>query len=58
MPVIILLGIFGIRGAINLFDSCSKNAPVHDKSEIENMLGQMVGKSKREAKKIARMYRK
>lgn len=58
MPVIILLGIFGIRGAIDLFNTCSKNAPVHDKSEMDNMLGQMVGKSKREARKIARMYRK
>lgn len=58
MPVIILLGIFGIRGVIDLFDTCSKKAPAHDKSEMDNMLGQMVGKSKREARKIARMYRK
>lgn len=58
MPVIILLGIFGISGAIDLYNTCSKNAPVHNKSEMDNMLGQMVGKSKREARKIARMYRK
>lgn len=58
MPVIILLGIFGISGAIDLFNTCSKKALVHDKSEMDNMLGQMVGKSKREARKIARMYRK
>lgn len=58
MPVIILLGIFGIGGAINLFNSCSKKAPVHSKIEMENMLGQMVGKSQREARKIVRKYRK
>lgn len=58
MPVIILLGIFGISGVINLLDTCSKNAPVHDKTEMDNMLSQMVGKSKREARKIVRMYRK
>lgn len=58
MPVIILLGIFGVWGAIDLYNTCSKKAPPHSKSNMENMLGQMVGKSKREARKIARMYRK
>lgn len=58
MPVIILLGIFGISGAIDLFNTCCTKAPVYDKNEMDNMLGQMVGKSKREARKIARMYRK
>lgn len=58
MPVIISLAIFGISGVINPFNTCSKNAPVHDKTEMDNMLSQMVGKSKREARKIVRMYRK
>lgn len=58
MPVIILLGIFAIKGVINLFDTCSKKAPIHNKNEIDDMLRQMVGKSEREARKIVRMYRK
>ena len=58
MPIIILLGIFGFIGAIDLFKTCSKKAPIHNKKELDNMLGQMVGKSKRDARKIARMYRK
>ncbi len=58
MPVLILLGIFGVNGAIDLFDTCSKNTHAFSRSEMDNILKQTVGKSKREARKIVRMYRK
>ncbi len=58
MPILILLGIFSIRGVIELIDTCSKNAPAHDKNKMDIILSQMVGKSRREARKIVRMYRK
>lgn len=58
MPVLILLGIFLIWGAIDLHKTCSKDAPPHSHDEMEQMLSQMVGKSKKEARRIARHYRK
>ncbi len=58
MPVLILLGLLGVWGAVNLKESSGKNTHAYSKTELDNMLGQMIGKSEREARKIARMYRK
>lgn len=58
MPVLILLGFFGVWGAVDLHDTCSKKGRVCTDTEMENMLKQMVGKSKKEARKIVRMYMK
>lgn len=58
MPVIILLGIFGIWGAISLHESCGKNTHIYTHDELENMMKQIVGKSKQEARKVSHMHRK
>lgn len=58
MPVIILLGIFAVWGAVDLCETCSKKVPPRSSDEMEEVLGQMVGKSHKEARKIWRNYRK
>ena len=58
MPVLILLGIFGVWGAISINTTCNTNSKAYSKEELEAMSKQMIGKSEREARKVLRSYRK
>ena len=58
MPVLILLGILGVWGAISINTTCSTNSKAYSKEELETILKQSIGKSKREARKVLRSYRK
>lgn len=59
MPVLILLGIFLIWSVVGgLRGSCTKAAPPRSGEDIERMLGQMIGKSKKEARRIVRNYKR
>lgn len=57
MPILILFGIFAGYGAISFVQSCKTNARPKNKSQSEHMTDQMIGKSKRECRKILRHYR-
>lgn len=57
MPVLILLGIFAGYGAINLVQACQKSAPPIIGSQSEQIANEMIGKSKKECRKILRKYR-
>lgn len=57
MPVLILLGIFGVWGAVSLHESCAKQAPAYSSSEIEQIMSEMIGKSEKECRKILRQHR-
>ena len=57
MPILILFGIFAGYGAISFVQSCKTNARPRNKSQSEYMTDQMIGKSKRECRKILRHYR-
>lgn len=57
MPILILFGIFAGYGTISFVQSCKTNARPRNKSQSEHMTDQMIGKSKRECRKILRHYR-
>lgn len=58
MPVLILLGIGAIFAGIAIKDSCTKQQPPHSKRESEQIMCEMIGKSKKECRKILRQHRK
>ena len=59
MPVIILLVILAIYGAANIYTNTgSKNTKAFTSQELDKMLGEMVGKSKKDARKVLRKYKK
>lgn len=57
MPAIILLGIFAVWGAVNLCENSTPNSRTYTSREMENLLGEMTGKSQRECRAILRKYR-
>lgn len=58
MPVLILLGILGAWGAISINTTCNTNSKAYSKEELETILKQSIGKSKREARKVLKSHRK
>lgn len=58
MPVLIILGILSIYGVIDIYRDSQKSAPPKPKREMEQMISQMIGKSKKECAKIAKWYRR
>lgn len=58
MPLLILLGILLVWGAIALYNACSKKSPPYSHEDLDKMLGQMVGKSKKDANRIFKSYKK
>lgn len=58
MPVIFLLAVLVIYGAANIHTDTTKNTKAHTGKELDNMLGEMVGKSKKDARKVLKKYRK
>ncbi|MCD7774037.1 MAG: hypothetical protein LUH40_00440 [Clostridiales bacterium] len=58
MPVLILLGIFGAYGAADIYENSTKNQTPYTSEDLNKMMKEMTGKSKREARKILRRYRK
>lgn len=57
MPILIVLGIVGIFGANSFIESCQTNAKPKTTNTMERMSSEMIGKSKRECRKILRRYR-
>lgn len=57
MPVLILLGIFAGYGAVKFVQSCQTPAQPRGKTKSEQMTNEMIGKSKRECRRILRHYR-
>ncbi len=61
MPFLILLGalsIWGIASAKNTIDKTTSKSKAFTPEELDRMLGQMIGTSKREARQIVKSYRK
>ena len=58
MPIIILVAALAVYGAANVHDTTTKNKKPFTSNELDDMLGQMIGKSKKECRKILRKYRK
>lgn len=56
MPLLILLGIAGVCGAICLKESTEKPAPPMSHNQREQMSAEMIGKSKKECRKILKKY--
>lgn len=56
MPLLILLGIFAGYGAVSFAQSCEKSAPPMNKSTGDRMTNEMIGKSKKECRKILKKY--
>lgn len=57
MPILVVLGIFSIYGVVSFVDSCKADAPPRDKKQSDYIADQMIGKSKRECRRIIRRYR-
>lgn len=57
MPILILLGIAAIYGATSIHNNINKSSSTYDHSKLERMSNEMIGKSKRECRKILRKYR-
>ena len=57
MPILILFGIFAGYGTISFVQSCKTNSRPKTKTQSEHMTDQMLGKSKRECRKILQHYR-
>ena len=56
MPVLILLGIAGVCGAICFKESIKKSAPPMSHNQREQMTTEMIGKSKKDCRKILKQY--
>ena len=56
MPVLIILGIAGVVGAIAFKKSTEKPAPPMNHNQREQMASEMIGKSKKECRKILKKY--
>lgn len=58
MPIIFLVAALAVYGAANVHDTTTKDKQPFTSNELDDMLGEMIGKSKRECRKILRKYRK
>lgn len=58
MPILILSGIGAIFCGIVLKDSLLQQQPPHSKRESEQIMCEMIGKSKKECRQILKKYRK
>ncbi len=58
MSIIILLCILVIYIIAKSYDGCTKSTKIFTEKELNDMLGEMVGKSKAECRKIAKKYTK
>lgn len=56
MPVLILLGIAGVCGAICFKKSTEKQSPPISHNQREQITSEMIGKSKKECRKILKKY--
>ena len=56
MPVIYLLCIFAVWGIAGLHSSCTPKKKAYTKEELELMQKQMIGKSKKEKRKILKQF--
>lgn len=56
MPILILLGIAGICGVICFKESTEKTAPPISHNQREQITSEMIGKSKKECRKILKKY--
>lgn len=56
MPVLVLFGIFSFYGIIKLTEDNHKSNRTYSKNDTEKMLVSMIGKSKKECRKIARRH--
>ncbi|MCD7811729.1 MAG: hypothetical protein LUG91_07760 [Ruminococcus sp.] len=54
MSFLIVLGILGIYGSAKIYENSTRNTHVRTPEETEKLMLQMVGKSKRDARKILR----
>jgi hypothetical protein len=57
MPFLIVLGILAGYGIYGFTNSCKTDTKPKSKNQIENMTNEMIGKSKKECRKILRKYR-
>lgn len=59
MPLLILLGIAALAGGISAYENrAPRNTKPFTRLERERIMGEMVGKSKRECRAILRKYRR
>lgn len=58
MSFLILLGILSVLGAADVKDTCTPKSKPFTSEELDRMLGQMIGTSKREARQIVKSYRR
>lgn len=58
MPILILLGIGAFYLVVSLYNTCTTNTKPYSNDELDSMLSQMVGKSKKECRKILKQHRK
>lgn len=56
MPVLILFGFFVVYGIANIAENNHNSKRKYNKNDTDKMLLSMTGKSKKECKKIAKMY--
>lgn len=56
MPILILLGIAGIYGVMCFKESTEKPAPPMSRDKLDRMTSEMIGKSKKECRKILKKY--
>ena len=56
MPVIYLLCIFAVWGIAGLHSSCTPKKKAYTKEELELMQKQMIGRSKKEKRKILKQF--
>ncbi|MCD7892005.1 MAG: hypothetical protein LUG26_09845 [Ruminococcus sp.] len=54
MSFLIVLGILGVYGSAKIYENSTRNTHVRTHGENEKLMLQMVGKSKRDARKILR----
>ncbi len=57
MPILILLGFATIYGIARIHNNVNKSSATYDHNQMDRMLNEMIGKSKRECRKILRKYR-
>ena len=57
MPILILLGFATIYGIASIHNNVNKSSSTYDHNKLERMSNEMIGKSKRECRKVLRKYR-
>lgn len=57
MPLLIIIGILIIYGVYHIYMEVTRKKTAYTKSELDNMLKDMRGKSESECRKILRKYK-